>query len=370
MSVLTILAVETSCDETSVSILQAHYDHGNRESSAPDRIKILAHIVESQTSHVEFGGVVPEVAARDHLVRITPLASNALKQSGLEVSTIDAVAVTLGPGLIGALMVGALFAQGLARALGKPILGINHVDAHLAPALMLHKLSLPADLGEWIPVSTPAFPALALTVSGGHCHLSKLNSLNERTVLGHTADDACGEAFDKVGKMLGLPYPGGPHIEMLARKSNTERSRFKFRSVLADRENRYGFSFSGLKTQVLDTVRRELGHPTGKINGSSLDDATKADIAAAFQYAAVGQLIDRIRNALKDNTDVRSIVVAGGVAANQSFRERLSEFRDCEIRFAPLCLCSDNATMIALHAFLPSTTLSSPHPFSRYSYTD
>jgi len=370
VSVLTTLAIETSCDETSVSILQADFEQDNCKSGLPKAIKILAHVVESQTSHIEFGGVVPEVAARDHLLRITPLASEALSQAGLEVSQLDTVAVTLGPGLIGALMVGTLFAQGLAQALGKPLLGINHVDAHLAPALMLRDLSLPGQLREWLPVDLPPFPALALTVSGGHCHLSLLRSVSDRTVLGHTSDDACGEAFDKVGKMLGLPYPGGPHIERLAAKSQAGLSRFKFRSVLADRENRYGFSFSGLKTQVLDAVRRELGHPTGKINGSSLDESTKADIAAAFQHAAVGQLIDRVKNALTDHHDIRSLVVAGGVAANKSFRERICSLSKLEARFAPLCLCSDNATMIALHAFLPSTHLPSPHPFSRYSYTD
>ena len=369
MSVLTILAIETSCDETSVSILQAAFGQGSWTFGLPQKIKRLAHVVESQTSHIEFGGVVPEVAARDHLLRVTPLAHAALNQAGIAISKLDAVAVTLGPGLIGALMVGTLFAQGLALALGKPLVGVNHVDAHLAPALLLQELSLPSQQGNWLPVHLPAFPALALTVSGGHCHLSLLKSVHERQVLGHTSDDACGEAFDKVGKMLGLPYPGGPQIEKLAAKSQAEQARFKFRSVLADRENRYGFSFSGLKTQVLDTVRRELGHPTGKINGSSLDEVTKADIAAAFQKAAIGQLLDRIKNALTDFKDIRSVLVAGGVAANQSFRERICEQSNLEIRFAPLCLCSDNATMIALHALLPSAQLLSPHPFSRYTYT-
>lgn len=370
MSFQILLAIETSCDETSVSILQAQFKQGRWGTHAPDSVKILAHKVETQTSHIDFGGVVPEVAARDHLLKITPLAYDALSQAGVEVSQLDAIAVTLGPGLIGALMVGALFAQGLANSLDKPLLGVNHVDAHLAPALMLRELKLPNQIGAWLPVDTPDFPALALTVSGGHCHLSLLRSIADRTVLGHTADDACGEAFDKVGKMLGLPYPGGPQIEKLAAESKTTNPRFKFRSVLADRENRYGFSFSGLKTQVLDAVRKELGHPPGKINGSSLNEATKSEIAAAFQQAAVGQLIDRIQNALNDHKEIRSIVIAGGVAANQSFRDRVSAISDLDIRFAPLCLCSDNATMIALHAFLPVNNLPSTHPFSRYTYTD
>lgn len=370
MSVLTIIAIETSCDETSVSILQAQYTNGAYRTTPPDSVCVLAHIVESQTAHIDFGGVVPEVAARDHLSRITPLSDAALAHSGLSVDQIDAVAVTLGPGLIGALMVGALFAQGLATALKKPLIGVNHVDAHLAPALMLQEFNTTKHLGSWLRVQPPSFPALALTVSGGHCHMSLLNSFNERKVLGHTADDACGEAFDKVGKMLGLSYPGGPQIEKLAALCLAEPPRFRFRTTLSDRENRFGFSFSGLKTQVLDVVRKELGHPTGKIDGSSLNSDTKAEIASAFQTAAIGQLLDRIHNALSDHENIRSVLIAGGVAANSLFRKKIGEFVGVETRFAPLSLCSDNATMIALHAALPVLEPATVHPFSRYSYSD
>jgi N6-L-threonylcarbamoyladenine synthase len=363
----TILALESSCDETSVSVVQGRFASASA-NELPMSVRVLAHFVESQTVHLAFGGVVPEVAARDHLVKITPLATTCISHSGIAPDILDGIAVTLGPGLIGALMVGTLFAQGLALALNKPLLGINHVDAHLAPALLLNRFNPEADLQQWIKVANVEYPALALTVSGGHCHLSLLKSPVDRTILGYTADDACGEAFDKVAKLLGLPYPGGPHLEKLAHQSDAQNQSFKFTSTLADKTNRHGFSYSGLKTQVLDSVRRQLGHPQGRIDGSKLPSETKANIAAAFQDAAIGQLADRLQNALNDYPEVKSILVAGGVAANSVFREKINKFSPRQVRFAPLSLCSDNATMIGLHALLPGARLSAHHPFSRYSY--
>jgi N6-L-threonylcarbamoyladenine synthase len=365
---LLLLAIESSCDETSVSLLEADFAGGQWKSDLPERVRVLAHIVESQTSHLPFGGVVPEVAARDHLLKITPLTQLALQSAQIEPKNLDAIAVTLGPGLIGALMVGTIFAQGLAAASGKPLIGINHVDAHLAPALLLNAFQPANDLGQWKEVRKTQFPALALTVSGGHCLLSYLKSPHERLLLGHTADDACGEAFDKVAKLLGLPYPGGPHLEQLALQAEQSPSHFKFKSTLADKQNRYGFSFSGLKTQVLDTVRRELGHPTGKVKGDSLPMATKSAIASSFQMAAIGQLIDRLKNAVTDHPEVRSVLIAGGVAANNYFRQQLQQFSPLEVHFAPMSLCSDNATMIGLHALIPNSAHPTPHPFSRYPY--
>jgi len=369
VSIKTLLAVETSCDETSVAIVQAAFTEGAWQIKSPERVRVLSHIVESQTSHAVFGGVVPEVAARDHLLKITPLALQAMAEAGISADALDGVAVTLGPGLIGALILGTLFAQGLSLAINKPLVGINHVDAHLAPALLLRSFNTAHDIGQWLPVELPTFPALALTVSGGHCHLSLLHNEKDRTLLGCTADDACGEAFDKVAKLLGLPYPGGPHLEKLALTAATNLSSFKFRTALTDKTNRHGFSYSGLKTQVLDTVRRQLGHPVGKIQGTSLPENIKANIAHAFQEAALGQLIDRLQNAIEDHHGIRSIVVAGGVAANKMFRTKLAEQTNLEVRFAPMSLCSDNATMIALHAFLPGMNMNSPHPFSRYPYS-
>ena len=159
MSIQTVLAIETSCDETSIAVLQAEFDHAPKTSEFPNSVKVLSHVVESQTAHIEFGGVVPEVAARDHLLKINPLMQRALVESEIEIASLDAIAVTLGPGLIGALMVGALFAQGLSVASGKPLIGINHVDAHLAPALMLRSFDPNLDLGRWISVELPEFPA-------------------------------------------------------------------------------------------------------------------------------------------------------------------------------------------------------------------
>ena len=220
----TILAIETSCDETAVSIVSGKKNHGHLEE-----INIHAHVVESQTAiHSPFGGVVPEVAARDHLAKIHEVTTQALKQADLSLDKVDAFAVTLGPGLIGALMVGVLFARGLALSSGKPLIGVNHVDAHLAPALLLKSFSPQSHLNSWIAVEPPPFPALALTVSGGHCHLSYLKNFHEKIILGKTLDDACGEAFDKVGKLLGFDYPGGPWIERYAQKKTAS----KFRTIL------------------------------------------------------------------------------------------------------------------------------------------
>lgn len=369
MSILTLLAVETSCDETSLAVLQAEFESAPWGQGLPGTIRVLSHIVESQIVHVDFGGVVPEVAARDHLLKITPLIQKALADAQTGVESLDAIAVTLGPGLIGALMVGTLFAQGLSAATGKPIIGINHVDAHLAPALLLHSFDPITDQGRWLKVHTPQFPALALTVSGGHCHLSLLRTASDRILLGCTADDACGEAFDKVAKLIGLPYPGGPHLEKLAAQHKNSHSNLKYRDTLSDKTNRYGFSYSGLKTQVLDSVRKQMGYPSGKVSGSSLPEHVKAEIAFAFQEAAVGQLIDRLKNAIHDHQDARSVVIAGGVAANKVFRARLNSDVHLKTQFAPMSLCSDNATMIALHALLPGSALKSPHPFSRYPYS-
>ena len=233
MHLKTLLAIESSCDETALSVVQARGEHAPssfalepvQTSWQPlQQVRVLAHLVESQTaSHQPFGGVVPEVAARDHLAIIHPLALRALAQSGLQASELDGIVVTLGPGLIGALMVGVLFARGLATALDRPLWGVNHVDAHLAPTFLLPDFLPTKHLGQWFLIPHTPFPALALTVSGGHCHLSRIATPHERVVLGRTADDACGEAFDKVAKLLGCDYPGGPEIERVV----FSRSRFR-----------------------------------------------------------------------------------------------------------------------------------------------
>jgi N6-L-threonylcarbamoyladenine synthase len=339
---LRVLAIESSCDETSLSVLE----------TAAGGCRVLAHRVESQIeSHQPFGGVVPEVAARDHLAKIHTLALATLADAGVPLASCTHIAVTTGPGLIGALMVGVLYARGAALAARKPLVAVNHVEAHLAPCFFFEAFSPASHLGARMKAPETTFPALTLTVSGGHCILGRAESPTQRVVLGQTADDACGEAFDKVAKLLGLPYPGGPEIERLAREECSNAPAFTFPSRIADRSNRYGFSFSGLKTSVLDAVRKETGYPPGKASGAGLPLATRIALARAFQDAAVGQLIDRVTNALADDPSYKCLLVAGGVAANSAFRERLALLH-LPVRCAPLSLCSDNATMIALQAAL------------------
>lgn len=355
-----ILSIETSCDETAVSIVEGFWI-----GSHLTKVRVLAHKVHTQTSHLPFGGVVPEVAARDHLSYIHTLAKSALEEAQLQTTELSAVAVTMGPGLIGALMVGIMYARGVAMGSNLPLIAVNHVDAHLAPALLVESFSPSTDLKKELAVREIEFPALALTVSGGHCLLSYLKSPTERKILGTTADDACGEAFDKVAKLLGLDYPGGPLLEKLAAK--VTQSQFQFPATLADKSNRYGFSFSGLKTAVLDVVRKQLNHPLGKISGSTLPEQIKSELALAFQKAAIGQLEDRVSNALKDFREIETLLVSGGVAANSHFRERMSTLK-VNLAFAPLALCSDNATMIGLHALLVNEDGFKQQPFSRYPF--
>ena len=346
----TILAIETSCDETAISIVS-----GKNNSNSLTEINVHAHVIESQIlTHARFGGVVPEVAARDHLAKIYEVANCALNSANMGLDKIDAIAVTLGPGLIGALMVGGLFARGLAVSTSKPLIGVNHVDAHLAPALLVKAFSPESDLNTWKTIDYPEFPAIALTVSGGHCHLSYLKNIHEKEILGKTLDDACGEAFDKVGKLLGLGYPGGPYIEQCAKnaKLNGITSAYIFPQKIADVTNRYNFSYSGIKTSVMEVVRKETGFLKGiKLSGANLSDELKQSIAYSFQESALNQLLNRVQNAIHDFPGVKSILIAGGVAQNMRFREIFSSLA-LPTYFAPPSLCSDNATMIALQALL------------------
>lgn len=362
-----IFAIETSCDETAISIVKARFSAGCHEPSA---VCVLAHLVESQTeSHAPFGGVVPEIASRDHLAKIHHLAAQALQMANIQPNAISAVSVTMGPGLIGALMVGVLFARGFAVSLGLPLLAVNHVDAHLAPALLLREFSS-SHLGQWHEICLPALPALTLTVSGGHCHLGLLqNNVTNKKILGKSLDDACGEAFDKVAKLLGLEYPGGPLIERLAQAVSNQPNPYTFPHKIADKTQRYAFSYSGLKTAVMHVVRQELGVKQGKIQGHALSLEKKQWIAAAFQEAALGQLRDRVCNALQDFPEIASIVVAGGVAQNQRFRELFATLNK-PLFFAPKELCSDNATMIALWAlYTPKSSNGfALQPYSRYEF--
>lgn len=302
-----ILAIETSCDETSVAILQDE--------------EILSNVVISQVQvHEPFGGVVPEIAARHHLKNLPQIFERAVRKAEVELKEIDAVAVTHGPGLIGALMVGISFAKGLCLALRKPIVGVNHLLGHVYAA----KLSFP----NLEP------PYLALLVSGGHTELLLFrDDPTEAEVLGRTVDDAAGEAFDKVARLLKLGYPGGPAIERASKSGDPNR--YHFPRAMMEKGN-LNFSFSGLKTAVLYLLREE-------------PDVNSSDVAASFQEAVVDVLIWKLTHAA-ELTGMKKLLLVGGVAANERLRQKLAEEcskRSLELYVPPMNLCVDNAAMIA-----------------------
>lgn len=313
MAVKRVLGIESSCDETGVALYDA--DRG-----------LLAHALYSQISlHQEFGGVVPELASRDHIRKISPLVQQVMKEADCESSDIDAVAYTQGPGLAGALMVGACFGRSLAYGWGVPALGVHHMEGHL--------------LAPMLEEDRPAFPFIALLVSGGHTQLVRVDGVGRYQMLGESLDDAAGEAFDKAAKMMELGYPGGPRLAALADKGNA--ARFDFPRPMVNRPG-LDFSFSGLKTYTLNTVaacRAESG----------LTDGDKADIAAAFQSAVVDTLVIKCRRALKQE-GLSQLVIAGGVSANRQLRFALAEeMRKLRGRvFYPRpAFCTDNGAMIA-----------------------
>ncbi|MCD6007963.1 tRNA (adenosine(37)-N6)-threonylcarbamoyltransferase complex transferase subunit TsaD [Halomonas sp. IOP_31] len=308
-----ILGIETSCDETGVAL----YDTERG---------LLADALYSQVAmHADFGGVVPELASRDHTRKLLPLIQQVLDDAGLGRGDLDGIAYTAGPGLVGALMVGASTAHGLALALGIPVLGVHHMEGHL--------------LAPMLEDEAPAFPFVALLVSGGHTQLVEVRGLGEYRLLGESVDDAAGEAFDKAAKMLGLPYPGGPQVARLAEAGDP--ARFRFPRPMTDRPG-LDFSFSGLKTHTLTSVNalRDAGE---------LDDRGRADIARAFEEAVVDTLVIKCRRAL-DQTGLKRLVVAGGVSANRRLRERLAievGKRRARTYYPRGRFCTDNGAMIA-----------------------
>ena len=307
-----ILAIETSCDDTAAAVVQ------NK--------KILSNIVSSQKIHELYGGVVPEVASREHDKLIVPVVSKALTSSGLSLSQIDAVAYTRGPGLMGSLLVGTSFAKSLSLSLNIPLLEINHMHAHI--------LSIFIDDGN----DKPTFPFLALTVSGGHTQLVIVNSPNDFNLVGTTLDDAAGEAFDKSGKLLGFEYPAGPKIDKKAKDGDP--SKFKFtKPNVADLD----FSFSGLKTNFKNFILSK--------NKSFIDDNLN-DICASLQMTITDILIDKIKVASK-RFKINQIVVCGGVSANSQLRYKLKAFEDEEIKtFVPeIQYSTDNAAMIGISGY-------------------
>jgi N6-L-threonylcarbamoyladenine synthase len=309
-----VLAIESSCDETACAVLAADG-------------AILAETVLSQQEHLPFGGVVPEIAARAHLAHLPGLLTRTLRDSGLEAAALGAVAASAGPGLIGGLIVGSTLGKGLALSLGIPFVAVNHLEAH----------ALTARLPGLVSGGAP-FPYLLLLVSGGHCQCVAVEALGRYRRLGGTIDDAAGEAFDKVAKMLGLGWPGGPALERLAARGDPAVHRLP--RPLAGRPG-CDFSFSGLKTAVANRLA-SLPAP--------LSQQDAADLAAGFQHAVADILADRVGNALDVMPEARLLVAAGGVAANATIRSRLTGLADASgVAFVapPLRLCTDNATMVA-----------------------
>ncbi len=312
---MNVIGIETSCDETGVAIYS-------------DRLGLLANQLYSQVDlHRKYGGVVPELASRDHIRRTLPMIDQVIKEAGLSPTDIDAIAYTAGPGLIGALLVGASIAKSLAFAWNIPALGIHHMEGHMVAARLAEE--------------APEYPFVALLVSGGHTQLMTCRKPQHYELLGDSQDDAAGEAFDKVAKMLGLPYPGGPSIAAIAKKGNPKR--FSFPRPMTNKPG-LNFSFSGLKTFTLNTVQ--------SIN--SLSEQDKADIGTAFQEAVVDTIRIKCERAL-DQTRLTTLVIAGGVSANVELRERLDALakqRACHVFYPPLHLCTDNGAMIAYAGYL------------------
>lgn len=306
-----VLGIESSCDETGIAL----YDTEKG---------LLSHALYSQIAlHAEYGGVVPELASRDHIRRIVPLLEEAFKKASLRPSGIDAIAYTQGPGLAGALLVGSSVAAGLGFALGKPLIGVHHLEGHLlSPLLAEHP---------------PEFPFIALLVSGGHTQLMKVSGIGQYELLGETLDDAAGEAFDKSAKLLGLPYPGGPEISKLAEQGRPDVFQLP-RPMLHSKD--LNFSFSGLKTAVLTTVNKQL---------QPLAESNRADIARGFVDAIVEVLVAKCAKALQQ-TRLRQLVVAGGVGANRQLRAALDKMASkhrCRVFYPEIEFCTDNGAMIA-----------------------
>lgn len=302
-----VLGIETSCDETGIAL----YD---------SEAGLLANVLHSQVElHAGFGGVVPELASRDHIRKVIPLTQAALDAGGKGLGELNGIAYTAGPGLMGALLVGAGFGRSLAWSLGIPALGVHHMEAHLLAPLM--------------DAAQPPLPFVALLVSGGHTQLVRVDGIGAYVMLGESLDDAAGEAFDKAAKMLGLGYPGGPRIAECAAAGDPERLRFP--RPMTDRPG-LDFSFSGLKTFTLNTVQAH----------QPLGDQDRADIARGFEEAVVDTLTIKCRRAMAQ-TGLQHLVIAGGVSANLRLRQRLEDKLDAEVHYAAPALCTDNGAMVA-----------------------
>jgi len=309
-----IMAIETSCDETSVSIVE----NGQ---------VIRSNVVSSQIeTHQRYGGVVPEVASRKHVESITWMLQEAVEEAGVALSELSAIAVTQGPGLVGSLLVGVVAGKALACALELPLIGVHHIAGHIYANQLVHELE---------------YPLMALVVSGGHTELIHMEGPGQFRIIGRTRDDAAGEAYDKIARAMGLPYPGGPHVDRLAQEANQE---IPMPRAWLEADS-YDFSFSGLKSAVLNVVNQS------KMRGEALQTA---QIAKGFQESVIDVLVEKAARAVKE-FGAKQLLLAGGVAANKGLRSRLGERCDqlgVPLLVPPLSLCTDNAAMIAAAAFL------------------
>ena len=329
-----ILGIESTCDETAAAVVEFDASKISRESSP--KLKLLSSVVHSQIDiHEQFGGVIPEVAARSHIEYANPVVRKALARAGVSFEDLDGIAVSYAPGLIGSLLVGTLTARTYARIFNKPFYPIHHVEAHVYANFLNEK--------------PPKFPFLALVVSGGHSQIVLFKSHGNYEILGETQDDAVGEAFDKVAKIIGLPYPGGPAISKAALNGDSS----KYKLPKARLKGKYDFSFSGLKTAVLRAVQKEVGvdfnFPSFEL-AAKLTEKQRNDFAASFEKTAVETLVDKLEKAVEDFAPT-TVVIAGGVAANSALREelvkRVSDKLPNPVIFTPPELCTDNAAMVA-----------------------
>ncbi len=316
-----ILAIESSCDETSASVIR----NG----------KVLNNVIAAQSVHQKYGGVVPELASRAHQQNIIAVVNEAIATSGINLSDLNAIAVTRGPGLMGALLVGVSFAKGMALALDIPMIDVNHMQAHVLAHFIRSGVTLETE------ESAPSFPFLCLTVSGGHTQIVEVNDYLDMKVIGETHDDAVGEAFDKAAKILGLPYPGGPLIDQYAQQGNPKAFIFPETNMPG-----LDFSFSGIKTAFLYFLR------DAKLKDSDFVEKNLVDICASLQYHLVNMLMKRLKKASKE-TGIKEIAIAGGVAANSGLRAELKNSADklgWKIHIPAFQYCTDNAAMIAMAA--------------------
>lgn len=324
-----VLGIESSCDETAASVVE-------------DGKRLLSNVVASSMDlHAQYGGVIPEIAARSHIEAILPVIAQALADANCTWDDIDAIAVTQGAGLLGSLLIGVLTARTLAITHNKPLYGVNHVEGHI----YVNFLTESAIDGFKLPSKQPEFPMLGVIVSGGHSQLVLWENHFDYKLLGQTHDDAIGEAFDKVAKIIGLPYPGGINVSRKAEEGDPSA----YQLPKAKLEGKYDFSFSGVKTAVLrraqEIVGKDYSLPSYELPGL-LNDAQKADIAASFQRVACETIVDKVILAYEEYRP-RSVVIGGGVAANSELRKQLADRLPCPIEYTDLKLCGDNGAMIA-----------------------